>query len=68
LNGLLAKHLVHSFQKPVTDYHRAAFESGVAIWQAAGAKPLILDAACGVGLSSLHLATQLPDHFVIGVD
>ena len=68
LNALLAKHLAHPFQKPVTDYNRAVFESSVSAWQAAGAKPLILDAACGVGLSTLHLATQFPEHFVIGVD
>ena len=37
-------------------------------WHAAGAPPLVLDAGCGVGLSSLHLATQFPDHFVIGID
>lgn len=68
LNAVLAKHLAHPFQKPITDYNRAAFEKSIAVWQAAGAKPLILDAACGVGLSTLHLATQFPDHYVIGVD
>lgn len=68
LNALLLKHLTHPFQKPVTDYNRAAFERSIDAWRAAGAKPLILDAACGVGLSTLHLATQFPDHFVIGVD
>lgn len=68
LNALLAKHLTHPFQKPITDYNRAAFEKSIAVWQAAGAQPLILDAACGVGLSTLHLATQFPDHYVIGVD
>ena len=68
LSTLLEKHLAHPFQKPITDYNRTAFEKSIAAWQAAGAKPLILDAACGVGLSTLHLATQFPDHFVIGVD
>jgi tRNA G46 methylase TrmB len=32
------------------------------------AAPLILDTGCGVGLSTLHLAAQYPDHFVIGID
>ena len=35
---------------------------------AAGEAPLIIDAGCGVGLSTLHLAARFPDHFVIGVD
>lgn len=30
--------------------------------------PLILDAGCGVGMSTRNLARQYPDHFVIGVD
>jgi hypothetical protein len=30
--------------------------------------PLILDAGCGVGWSTLRLAERYPDHFVIGVD
>jgi tRNA (guanine-N7-)-methyltransferase len=29
---------------------------------------LIMDAGCGVGLSTMHLASQFRDHFVIGVD
>lgn len=68
LASQLAKHVAHPFQKPITDYNRAAFEHSMAAWWAAGAAPLILDAACGVGLSTLHLATQFPAHFVIGVD
>ncbi|CAL60362.1 Putative tRNA (guanine-N(7)-)-methyltransferase [Herminiimonas arsenicoxydans] len=68
MGARLARHATHVFQKPITDYNRAAFQHSMTAWQQAGAKPLILDAACGVGLSSLHLATQFPDHFVIGVD
>ncbi len=68
LSTRLEKHSAHAFQKPITDYNRAAFQHSMAVWQQAGAKPLILDAACGVGLSSLHLAAQFPGHFVIGVD
>lgn len=30
--------------------------------------PLILDAGCGVGWSTLALAERFPDHFVLGVD
>lgn len=68
LTTRLAKHVAHPFQKPITDYNRAAFEHSIAAWRAAGEPPLILDAACGVGLSTLHLAAQFPDHFVIGAD
>lgn len=64
----VARHAAATFRKPVTDYNRLAFERSMAAWQQAGARPLILDAGCGVGLSTHHLAMQFPDHFVIGVD
>lgn len=68
LPALVAKHARTEFRKPVMPYHRAAFDASMAAWRAAGEPPLILDAGCGVGLSTLHLAAQFPDHFVIGVD
>jgi tRNA (guanine-N7-)-methyltransferase len=64
----VSKHAHSVFRKPVTDYNRHAFEASMAAWDADGRKPLVLDAGCGVGLSTLHLAQQFPDHFVIGVD
>jgi len=64
----VSRHAASVFRKPVTDYNRDAFEASMAAWNAAGRKPLVLDAGCGVGLSTLHLAQQFPDHFVIGVD
>ena len=64
----VSRHANSVFQKPVTDYNRHAFEASMAAWDADGRKPLVLDAGCGVGLSTLHLAQQFPDHFVIGVD
>ena len=68
LNALVARHAAHPFLKPVTDYNRHAFDQSIATWRAHGGKPLIVDAGCGVGLSTLHLATQFPEHFVIGID
>jgi tRNA (guanine-N7-)-methyltransferase len=64
----VARHAASEFRKPLMPYNRAAFDESIAAWQADGGKPLILDAGCGVGLSTLHLAAQFPDHFVIGVD
>lgn len=49
-------------------YNRAAFNTSMEAWQRAGIAPLIVDAGCGVGLSTRHLAGLYPDHFVIGVD
>jgi len=68
LGALLERHVAHAYRKPVASYNRTAFEQSIARWQAHGGAPLILDAGCGVGLSTMHLAAQFPDHFVIGVD
>ena len=69
LPALLARHLAHPFRKPILDYNRTAFAEAQAAWQAWRANaPLILDAGCGVGWSTLRIAAQFPDHFVIGVD
>lgn len=65
---LVAKHAASEFRKPFMQYNRDAFEASMQAWRAAGEPPLILDAGCGVGLSTRHLATRFPDHFVIGVD
>ena len=68
LHALVARHADHPFLKPVTEYNHHAFEKSIAMWRANGSKPLIIDAGCGVGLSTLHLAAQFPTHFVIGID
>nr|WP_314628990.1 methyltransferase domain-containing protein [uncultured Noviherbaspirillum sp.] len=64
----VSRHASSVFRKPVTEYNRAAFDTSLAAWRDHGSMPLILDAGCGVGLSTLHLARQFPTHFVIGVD
>jgi tRNA (guanine-N7-)-methyltransferase len=68
LAKLVARHAVTQFLKPITAYSTAAFEESINAWRAAGERPLILDAGCGIGLSTMHLATQFPGHFVVGVD
>jgi tRNA (guanine-N7-)-methyltransferase len=65
LPELLDRHLREPFRKPILDYNRAAFDEAMAVWDGA---PLILDAACGTGASSVQLAQKYPECFVIGVD
>lgn len=60
------RHLCEPFRKPVAPYNREAFERSLEGWD--GRAPLILDAGCGVGHSTIELARRHPDHFVIGVD
>ncbi len=63
--------LRHPLRKPVAAHTREAFASCLN-WRARqdenGPRPLILDAGCGVGLSTRRLAERYPDHAVIGVD
>jgi tRNA G46 methylase TrmB len=68
LHAVVARHASTEFRKPIADHNRAAFDASIAAWRRAGGAPLILDAGCGVGLSTLNLAAQFPGHFVIGVD
>ena len=67
----VARALHHPMRKPVAEHTRAAFEQAHAWYEQqsdGGRRPLILDAGCGVGLSTRHLATRFDDHLVIGVD
>jgi len=68
LQARLARHLAEPFRKPVGEHSRRALEQALEHWQRAGGAPLILDAGCGVGESTLRLAQAWPGHFVIGVD
>lgn len=62
----VARHRDAPFRKPYTDYNREAFAAAMSAWD--GSSPLILDAGCGVGHSTIALARAYPDHFVMGVD
>jgi tRNA (guanine-N7-)-methyltransferase len=69
LATLLDRHAGAPFRKPCADYNRTAFAASMARRAAlAPTAPLILDAGCGVGESSIALARLFPDHYVIGVD
>jgi tRNA (guanine-N7-)-methyltransferase len=69
LAELLDRHCREPFRKPILDYNHAAFAASMAAREGAGAaRPLILDAGCGTGVSSVGLARRYPEAFVIGVD
>uniref|UniRef100_Q46YT7 tRNA (guanine(46)-N(7))-methyltransferase n=2 Tax=Burkholderiaceae TaxID=119060 RepID=Q46YT7_CUPPJ len=68
LAARVTRHLAEPFRKPIGEVSRRALDEALARWRQAGNVPLILDAGCGVGESTLRLATAFPDHFVIGVD
>jgi tRNA (guanine-N7-)-methyltransferase len=67
LSRRVARALAHPWRKPVAEHTRSAFTQADA-WLKSRAAPLILDAGCGVGLSTRHLATRFPEYAVIGVD
>ena len=68
LSQVIARHLTAPFLKPVTAYNQQAFDLFLQRWRSGGEAPLILDAGCGVGLSTRHLALSHPDCFVLGID
>lgn len=61
------KHLKHEFRRPIADHTRCAFDK-VQEKLIANKRPLVFDSCCGVGDSSRLLATEFPDHWVVGVD
>jgi tRNA (guanine-N7-)-methyltransferase len=67
LARVVARHASSTFLKPVSTHTQAAFALGFDAWQRSGA-PLIIDAGCGVGMSTLRLAARFPAHFVLGID
>ena len=69
LETLVRRHCEHPYLKPVLDHNRQAFDVAMCAWQVWNKDaPLVLDAGCGVGWSTLQLAEQFPDYFVLGVD
>ncbi|MDI5983954.1 SAM-dependent methyltransferase [Halomonas sp. M4R5S39] len=64
----VARSLAHPLCKPVAEHTRKAFTAARRWYESRGDMPLILDAGCGVGLSTRRLAARFADHAVIGVD
>ena len=69
LEKLLNRHLATPFRRPILDYNRQAFDEAMHLLSVRGnGCPLILDAGCGVGWSTCHIARLYPECFVLGVD
>lgn len=68
LPTIVDRYAQSTFRKPRSVVSRSAFQQAMAAWQKTGRQSLILDAGCGVGLSTRRLALQHPESFVIGVD
>lgn len=68
LHALTERHASARYQRPIAVHSRQAFATAIAAWQASGEATLIIDAGCGVGLSTRKLAQRHSDSFVIGID
>ena len=64
---VLVKHLGTDYHKPIANHSQIAFDKcqEILLTEARG---IILDSGCGVGQSTLMLARQYPECWVIGVD
>ena len=67
LGETVRKHIEKPYLRPIANHTQQVFDR-VQEQLTSSARPLILDACCGVGDSSRLLAKQFPDHWVIGID
>ena len=67
LAELVDRHARCEFLRPLAPSGLEPFELAIAAWQSHGGS-LIIDAGCGVGLSTRKLAQQFADAFIIGID
>ena len=68
LHALIQRRSATEYLKPIASSSRDAFDIALRAWQKTHQSHVIIDAGCGVGLSTRRLAIHYPDHFVIGVD
>nr|NDG08552.1 class I SAM-dependent methyltransferase [Oxalobacteraceae bacterium] len=67
LAEVVARHAQHPFHKPLSPFGEQPFDHAINAWRSYGGS-LIVDAGCGVGLSTRRLAQQFTDAFIIGID
>ncbi len=67
LETVVRKHLKHSWRKPLSHFSAKIFAE-IESWLAQTSGPLILDSGCGIGESTVKLATLHPGSRVIGFD
>lgn len=68
---LVERYLRSQSRKPIPQHSQRAFDfvsDWLGGWATDGSQPLILDACCGVGKSSIEIALRYPQAKVIGVD
>ena len=63
----VAQHATYLAKRPIAKHTAAAFQTA-ADFVRSRAAPLIIDAGCGTGRSTLKLAERYPDRTVVGVD
>ncbi|MCB0332766.1 MAG: hypothetical protein KDD55_04655 [Bdellovibrionales bacterium] len=64
---IVRRHLTHQYLKPIPQRSRDCFAEIINLLDEHDG-PLILDSGCGVGESTLRLASQYPQALVIGID
>ena len=66
LMAQVVRHRSSAFRKPYAECNLRAIDEAMQGWD--GRRPVILDAGCGVGISTIELARTYPECWVIGVD
>ena len=62
LHDLIQRRAASDYLKPIAPSSRLAFNTDTRAWRDANKSLLIIDAGCGVGLSTRRLARLYPDH------